>query len=203
MEPTAASLALHHILKHTPSPRPSQSKTSPLFVAIQGPQGVGKTTLVKALISRLSSPPYSYHIVGFSIDDLYYGHDELQKLGAENEGNSLLQGRGLPGTHDVELGAIIFKKLSKINASLLESTSHGADIPRSSRDQDNSLRSQLPSASIQTLKGHTDKVLQLKWNHGGNRLASAGRDGRIIIWHIVSGISDAQNTHSSVLDPQG
>ncbi|CAG8581801.1 15375_t:CDS:1, partial [Acaulospora colombiana] len=115
MDLALEAIALKHIIKHIPSPRPSEGHTSPLFVGIQGPQGIGKTTLTAQLASTLSQEPYSFRVVTFSIDDLYLGHEALKDVGRANPKNGLLQGRGQPGTHDIPLGAETLKGLSQIN----------------------------------------------------------------------------------------
>jgi len=48
-------------------------------------------------------------LVGFSIDDLYKTHDERVRLGQKV--HPLLATRGVPGTHDVELGISILHSL--------------------------------------------------------------------------------------------
>ena len=79
----------------------STSRSSPLVVGISGPQGSGKTTLVNHLVSKLSG---TYRVIAFSIDDIYLPHEELMELRRNHPYNKLLQYRGEPGTHDVQLG---------------------------------------------------------------------------------------------------
>ena len=81
-----------------------KNRSKPLVLGISGPQGSGKTTLVNHLVNKLTSPPHSLRVVSFSIDDIYLPHDELVALGRNNPDNKLLQHRGEPGTHDVDLG---------------------------------------------------------------------------------------------------
>lgn len=89
--------------------------SSPLFVAVQGPQGSGKTFLTSRLRDALSSPPHSLSVAVVSIDDLYLPHSGLVAVAQANPQNRLLQGRGQPGTHDVKLGTQILTKLKRIN----------------------------------------------------------------------------------------
>lgn len=51
----------------------------------------------------------------FSVDDLYLPFEGLQRVAHENPHNKLLQGRGQPGTHDLELGGEILTSLKHIN----------------------------------------------------------------------------------------
>ncbi|KAH0588787.1 hypothetical protein J132_05891 [Termitomyces sp. J132] len=95
-----------HIVGHI-DPNP----TAPLFVAIQGPQGSGKSYLSAQLKQRLSQPPHSLNVALFSIDDLYLPHDGLVHLATQEPPNPLWAGRGQPGTHDVKLGVEIIRKL--------------------------------------------------------------------------------------------
>lgn len=96
---TLTSRVLAFIESYQPSERPI-----PLVLGISGPQGSGKTTLVKHLVNLLSCVPYSLRVVSFSIDDIYLPHDELLALSQSNSDNKLIQHRGNPGTHEVDLG---------------------------------------------------------------------------------------------------
>lgn len=89
--------------------------TPPLFVAVQGPQGSGKTFLTSRLRDALTAPPHSLSVAVLSIDDLYLPHAQLVAVGQSNPHNKLLQGRGQPGTHDVKLGSQILAQLKRIN----------------------------------------------------------------------------------------
>ncbi|KAJ2695897.1 hypothetical protein H4R19_005797 [Coemansia spiralis] len=73
---------------------------APLVVGISGPQGSGKTTMVRMLAEHLAARRVT--AVGFSLDDLYLPAAEQERLA--QAGNRLLRFRGQPGTHDVELG---------------------------------------------------------------------------------------------------
>jgi len=84
-------------------------------VAIQGPQGSGKTHLTRILQQQLSAPPHNFNIAVLSLDDLYLDHDGLVNLAKQNPDNILWAGRGQPGTHDVKLGDDILRRLFSIN----------------------------------------------------------------------------------------
>lgn len=100
-----------HILKHL-------AYKKPLFVAIQGPQGSGKTYLSARLRDYLTSEPHNLRTALLSIDDLYLPHAELLDLAASQPLNPLWQGRGQPGTHDVALGAGILAALEGGNSTV-------------------------------------------------------------------------------------
>lgn len=103
----------------------------PLFVGLQGPQGSGKSylsaLLPDALASRFATdrenlsdeihprePPatLSLHTAVLSLDDFYLPHSALNELAKQN---ALWNGRGEPGTHDLELGTQLFSSLKTIN----------------------------------------------------------------------------------------
>ncbi|KAI0687429.1 P-loop containing nucleoside triphosphate hydrolase protein [Cytidiella melzeri] len=100
------------------------ARPAPLFVAVQGPQGSGKTFLTSRLRDALSSPPHSLSVAVLSIDDLYLSHAGLVTVALANPENKLLQGRGQPGTHDVQLGTQLLTQLKHINESKANQ-SHG------------------------------------------------------------------------------
>lgn len=74
--------------------------SEPLFVFVSGPQGSGKTFTTEAIVKHLSG---KYRVAGASIDDFYLTHEDQLKFSKTFARNKLLQGRGLPGTHDITL----------------------------------------------------------------------------------------------------
>ena len=113
--PTKVSLVASQIYTWLRSLRPETSTNphpyKPLVIGINGLQGSGKTTLTTALIKSLSAPPYSLTTVALSTDDLYLTHTEQLRLAASNPDNPLLEFRGNPGTHDLNLGAETLKRI--------------------------------------------------------------------------------------------
>ncbi|KAJ9122515.1 hypothetical protein QFC22_001944 [Naganishia vaughanmartiniae] len=109
-----ARLIAQHILRCLVQHKDAGHK-EPLMVTLQGPQGSGKTTVTTALLAVLASPPYNLRTAAFSLDDLYLPHDGLVRLRDDNPGNKLLAGRGLPGSHDIELGRTVLQSLYNIN----------------------------------------------------------------------------------------
>ncbi|KIP04100.1 hypothetical protein PHLGIDRAFT_110071 [Phlebiopsis gigantea 11061_1 CR5-6] len=107
-----------HVLRQLALHRERQAGRSaipPLFVAVQGPQGSGKTFLTTRLRDALIASPHSLSVVVLSIDDLYLPHDQLVAVAKAYPENRLLQGRGQPGTHDVKLGNEIIARLKRSN----------------------------------------------------------------------------------------
>ncbi len=74
----------------------AQSPNSPFFIGLNGVQGAGKTTLVKALSDTLRKEEHLETLV-CSIDDLYLTHDAQVQLASSHAENPLVQHRGEPG----------------------------------------------------------------------------------------------------------
>lgn len=72
------------------------SSTRPFIVGINGVQGVGKTTLVRALAETLQGREGLSTLV-VSIDDFYLTHADQLALAAAHPDNALVQYRGQPG----------------------------------------------------------------------------------------------------------
>ncbi|VAW61890.1 D-glycerate 3-kinase, plant type [hydrothermal vent metagenome] len=81
---------------------------SPLIVGINGSQGSGKSTLAK-IIKKILEQGFNKKVISFSIDDLYKTRDQRKQLAKTL--HPLLSTRGVPGTHDTELGISIFNQL--------------------------------------------------------------------------------------------
>ncbi|POS85907.1 hypothetical protein EPUL_001620 [Erysiphe pulchra] len=89
-------------------------KKSPLFIALNGIQGIGKSTLSSALARRLSDE-HSLRTIVISIDDFYLPHSEQLSLAQANRNNKLVQHRGHPGTHDLSLAKRVLSALANGN----------------------------------------------------------------------------------------
>ncbi|RPB22807.1 P-loop containing nucleoside triphosphate hydrolase protein [Terfezia boudieri ATCC MYA-4762] len=111
--PSIISFLLPLLQAHrTSSPPPTTTTSPPFFLGISGIQGAGKTTLTTQLHRALTSAPYHLRLLTLSIDDLYLSHDQLTALSSAHPLNPFLHQRGPPGTHDVRLGELLFKKLA-------------------------------------------------------------------------------------------
>lgn len=80
----------------------------PLVVGINGAQGAGKSTLFNLLEVTLSLG-FGQRVVGFSLDDIYKTRAARERLAADI--HPLLVTRGVPGTHDVDLGISLLEQL--------------------------------------------------------------------------------------------
>jgi len=83
----------------------------PLVVGICGAQGSGKSTLVARLAGRLD------RAATLSLDDLYRTHAE--RVALARDVHPLLRTRGVPGTHDVDLGLVVLAGLDRGEAMRL------------------------------------------------------------------------------------
>ena len=88
-------------------------KAGTLVVGINGAQGSGKTTLCSLLRVLLESG-FNLRVASFSIDDLYKTRAERIMLGQRL--HPLFTTRGVPGTHDVEMGLQLLAELSAPDA---------------------------------------------------------------------------------------
>ncbi|KAI1377688.1 P-loop containing nucleoside triphosphate hydrolase protein [Hypoxylon crocopeplum] len=85
--------------------------TRPFIIGLNGVQGAGKTTLVKALATKLQNEGLQTLVC--SIDDFYLRHEDQKALAESHPDNLLVQVRGEPGTHDMNLARDFFTALCK------------------------------------------------------------------------------------------
>lgn len=151
-----------HILVHLPD-LPSRSRTSfPIFVALQGPQGSGKTSVterVKEMLSEANEDHASYRVATFSIDDLYLPHAQLHALASAHPDNPFLRGRGPPGTHDIQLGLSLLRSMKDINRT----NADNVRIPRFDKSLFDGEGDRLPESEWTPVHGPLDVVLLEGW----------------------------------------
>lgn len=106
--------------------RASQQQSTPFFIAINGCQGSGKSTLT-AFLSEFFEQEQHKKVAIISLDDFYYSQQKRNELA--NNISPLFTTRGVPGTHDHEL-------LRKTLTSLKRGT-YPIDLPRFNKATDN------------------------------------------------------------------
>jgi len=89
--PWILSRIAEHKKRHSGEPDPR-----PFIVGLNGIQGVGKTTLVRALAETLQDREGLPTLI-VSIDDFYLAHADQLALAAAHPDNALVQYRGEPG----------------------------------------------------------------------------------------------------------
>ena len=119
------------------------ARRAPICIGIQGPQGAGKTTLVH-LLQRVLTDTAALRVACLSIDDIYLTRAERAELAARV--HPLFMTRGVPGTHDVELGVRVLRALTQPGA---------VAIPRFDKSRDD----RIPENAWPVVQGPCDVVL--------------------------------------------
>ncbi|AHK15617.1 MULTISPECIES: hypothetical protein [Thalassolituus] len=122
----------------------------PPIIGIHGGQGSGKSTLSLAL-AKIYKEAFNWNVAIVSIDDLYLTHAEREELAATV--HPLLITRGVPGTHDYELGQTLFGKLRRLSAG------HKVAIPAFDKVSDD----RLPEDQWHQIEGPIDMILFEGW----------------------------------------
>ena len=157
---SAVSVTIKHILGHLSNSY--QSPPFPLFVALQGPQGSGKTFLTEHVKNSLSCADEQHpalRVATLSIDDLYLPHTRLKAVSSSNPKNALLRGRGQPGTHDIALGLSLLRSLKDINRTPMGHLR----IPRFEKSLFDGEGDRLPESEWTPIHGPLDVVLLEGW----------------------------------------
>lgn len=129
----------------------AQKKTSDtLILGINGTQGAGKSTLAEFLASA-AAMLHGWRVTCLSLDDIYLSKNARESL--SREVHPLLRTRGVPGTHDLELGVETLSRLCELQdgESLL--------VPRF----DKALDDQLPKSEWYLAEGEQDLVIFEGW----------------------------------------
>ena len=120
------------------------------IIGVNGAQGSGKSTLCK-LLQIVLEEGFAKRVTTFSIDDIYLTHAERETLSEKS--HPLLKTRGVPGTHDVELGLQLLTDLRGIEAG------QSINIPVF----DKSIDDRCPEKDFRQVTGPIDLVLFEGW----------------------------------------
>lgn len=145
---------------------------SPFFIGVNGCQGSGKSTL-SGLLSYLLNHYYAKKSIVLSLDDFYLSKQERNQLAKKV--HPLLATRGVPGTHDTNLIASVFKALSMGN---------DVDIPVF----DKSIDDRASQAHWQDIRANVDIVIMEGWCWGTQAETAAA---------LIKPINDFEATHDS------
>jgi D-glycerate 3-kinase len=96
-----------------------------VILGICGAQGSGKSTLAASVIARLRDQGMACAVL--SLDDLYLGSVDRERLAEAN--HPLLRTRGVPGTHDVDLGISVLGDVRAGRPTLLPRFDKASDEP--------------------------------------------------------------------------
>ena len=124
-----------------------------LIVGVQGCQGAGKSTLC-ALVPALAQELHGLRVAVLALDDIYLPRRDREHL--SQTCHPLWQTRGVPGTHDPVLGAILLERLR---------TSTAADLVRLPVF-DKGLDDRLPADCWREIAGPFDVIIFEGWCMG-------------------------------------
>ncbi|KAF9517561.1 hypothetical protein BS47DRAFT_1339420 [Hydnum rufescens UP504] len=180
-------LAIDHIIGLLSGHREKGDHT-PLFIGIQGPQGIGKSTLTSSLVEALAVS-HQLTAVALSIDDFYLSHSGLASLAGNNPGNKLLNGRGEPGTHDLPLISHVLQGLVRIN----DGDAQPVIVPRFDKSLHDGQGDRVPIGS--TINGPVDIVIFEGWCMGFHPLPlSTLRQRYLLVSELPSSSSRPEAT---------
>ena len=141
-------------------------RDKPYFICLSGGQGSGKTTL-SDFIQIVLSKVQTRKVVGFSIDDIYKTREERERLA--NTVHPLCKVRGVPGTHDIQLGLNTVKSLFEADDSCFTS------IPSFSKPLDK----HNPKETWKKFKGRPEFIFFDAWCGGARPVSEENWQGPI------------------------
>lgn len=145
------------ILKQILSWKKAFIPKGPLVIGINGTQGIGKSTLTKALVEAFRL--LGINAISISIDDFYLTRKAQIKLSTKYASNQYLQARGYPGTHDIKLGVETLKNLISIKKSNLKIPVYDKSLHTGKGDR-------LPKDKWNKIKTPVDIILFEGWMLG-------------------------------------
>ena len=140
-----------------------RGKKKSLYLGINGAQGTGKSTLADFLRVSAASM-FDWTVAVLSIDDFYYTREERKNLAAEV--HPLLEVRGVPGTHDINMLMQCIEKLRKAD--------YGDQfaLPRF----DKSIDDRADASTWPIIRGPVDLIILEGWCVGAQAQPDSGLD---------------------------
>jgi D-glycerate 3-kinase len=130
--------------------RRAQESKGALVVGLCGAQGSGKSTVADLLRVALEVG-FDSTVATLSLDDIYRTREERQRLAREV--HPLFATRGVPGTHDVELGVRVLESLGR------QAPGEHLEIPSFDKARDD----RRPESDWSRFEGPADVVLFEGW----------------------------------------
>jgi len=127
-----------------------QAHGGTLVVGVNGAQGTGKSTLASFLAAILQQD-FQLRAAEISIDDLYL--DKLARLELAARVHPMLAVRGVPGTHDVDLGVQVLTDLARARRDDITA------IPRFDKAHDD----RCPVSGWSSFAGRADVIILEGW----------------------------------------
>lgn len=128
----------------------AERKSDTLVLGINGTQGTGKSTVADYL-SEVLSTEYDRRVAILSIDDLYL--TQAERLDLARDVHPLFTSRGVPGTHDVNLGTAVIQQLKTL------SSGESVALPRFDKSRDD----RSPQDAWPEVSGPIDLVIFEGW----------------------------------------
>lgn len=135
-----------------------------LIVGICGPQGSGKSYLAHKIKEQLIKDHLQPLVI--SIDDFYLTRSDQEKLQMQFPEDPLMQGRGLPGTHDVDLLCDILDRLMSLGGDGPEGPTNAIKVPVYDKSAFNGLGDRAPESEWQVVRTIPDVIILEGWFNG-------------------------------------
>lgn len=140
------------------------SEVRPLIVGFSCPQGGGKTTLTTFLSKLLARRSRTTVIA--SLDDFYVRHAEQRAIADTHDGNPLLEHRGMPGTHDLDLLLDTLDAVRSFCRAGAECQTQQVRVPRFDKSLHSGRGDRAPEDTWPSIAGSVDVMLLEGWCMG-------------------------------------